>query len=181
MNSVAPISLETLSIGELSRSTGVNIETIRYYERIKILPTPPRTSSGRRVYGPPEIRSLTFIRRSRELGFTLDEIRALLAISAEDGNNTCGEVRQVAARHLADIRAKIADLRAMARVLSDAVQRCDAGEMPGCPLIDTLSTPFSTSGGRQPTPKSLRRDQMAKRLAGTHILTLRRTIRRMPK
>jgi len=163
MNSVAPISLETLSIGELSRSTGVNIETIRYYERIKILPTPPRTSSGRRVYGPPEIRSLTFIRRSRELGFTLDEIRALLAISAEDGNNTCGEVRQVA------------------RVLSDAVQRCDAGEMPGCPLIDTLSTPFSTSGGRQPTPKSLRRDQMAKRLAGTHILTLRRTIRRMPK
>jgi len=139
MNSVAPISLETLSIGELSRSTGVNIETIRYYERIKILPTPPRTSSGRRVYGPPEIRSLTFIRRSRELGFTLDEIRALLAISAEDGNNTCGEVRQVAARHLADIRAKIADLRAMARVLADAVQRCDAGEMPGCPLIDKLS------------------------------------------
>jgi MerR family mercuric resistance operon transcriptional regulator len=57
---------------------------------------------------------------------------------AEDGNNTCGEVRQVAARHLADIRAKIADLRAMARVLSDAVQRCDAGKMPGCPLIDTL-------------------------------------------
>ena len=130
MHSVARTSLETLSIGELSRSTGVNIETIRYYERIKILPTPPRTSSGRRVYGPPEIRSLTFIRRSRELGFTLDEIRALLAISAADGNNTCGEVRQVAARHLADIRAKIADLRAMARVLSDAVQRCDAGEMP---------------------------------------------------
>jgi len=61
-------------------------------------------------------------------------------------------------------------------VLSDAVQRCDAGEMPGCPLIDTLSTPFSTSGGRQPT-----RDQMAKRLAGTHISTPRRTIRRMPE
>jgi len=139
MNSVAPISLETLSIGELSRRTGVNIETIRYYERIKMLPAPPRTSNGRRVYGPTEIRSLTFIRRSRELGFTLDEIRALLAISAEDGNNTCGEVRQVAARHLADIRAKIADLRAMARVLADAVQRCDAGEMPGCPLIDKLS------------------------------------------
>jgi MerR family mercuric resistance operon transcriptional regulator len=132
MRSVAPTFLETLSIGELSRRTGVNIETIRYYERIKMLPAPPRTSSGRRVYGPAEIRSLTFIRRSRELGFTLDEIRALLAISAEDGNNPCGEVRQIAARHLAD-------LRAMARVLSDAVQRCDAGEMPGCPLIDTLS------------------------------------------
>ena len=139
MHSVARTSLETLSIGELSRRTGVNIETIRYYERIKMLPAPPRTSSGRRVYGPTEIRSLTFIRRSRELGFTLDEIRALLAFSAEDGNNSCGEVRKVAARHLADIRAKIVDLRAMARVLLDAVRRCDAGEMPGCPLIDTLS------------------------------------------
>ena len=139
MRSVAPISPGSLSIGELSRRTGVNIETIRYYERIKMLPAPPRTSNGRRVYGPTEIRSLTFIRRSRELGFTLDEIRALLALSAADGKNTCGEVRQVAARHLADIRAKIVDLRAMARVLSDAVQRCDADETPGCPLIDTLS------------------------------------------
>src|SRR6516162_9540140 len=76
MRSVAPTPSETLSIGELSRRTGVNIETIRYYERIKMLPAPPRTSNGRRVYGPTEIRSLTFIRRSRELGFTLDEIRA---------------------------------------------------------------------------------------------------------
>ena len=138
MRSVAPISPGSLSIGELSRRTGVNIETIRYYERVKMLPAPPRTSSGRRVYGPTEMRSLAFIRRSRELGFTLDEIRALLALSTEVGKNTCGEVREVAARHLADIRAKILDLRAMARVLADAVQRCDAGEMPGCPLIDTL-------------------------------------------
>ena len=131
MRSVARTSPETLSIGELSRRTGVNIETIRYYERVKMLPAPLRTSNGRRVYGPTEIRSLTFIRRSRELGFTLDEIRALLALSVADGKNTCDEVRQVAARHLADIRTKIADLRAMARVLADAVQRCDVGEMPG--------------------------------------------------
>src|SRR5215468_3013421 len=82
MRSVGSTSLETLSIGELSSRTGVNIETIRYYERIKMLPAPPRTSSGRRIYGPTEIRSLTFIRRSRELGLTLDEIRALLALSA---------------------------------------------------------------------------------------------------
>ena len=139
MRSGAPTSPETLSIGELSRRTGVNIETIRYYERIKMLAAPPRTSSGRRVYGPTEIRNLAFIRRSRELGFTLDEIRALLALSAANGENTCSEVREVAARHLADIRAKIVDLRAMARVLLDAVRRCDAGETPGCPLIDTLS------------------------------------------
>jgi MerR family mercuric resistance operon transcriptional regulator len=139
MRTVTPRSPAALSIGELSRRTGVNIETIRYYERIKMMPAPPRTASGRRVYGPAETRSLAFIRRSRELGFTLEEIRALLALSADDGKNTCADVRQLAASHLADIRAKIADLRAMASVLSDAVRRCDAGELPGCPLIDALS------------------------------------------
>jgi MerR family transcriptional regulator, mercuric resistance operon regulatory protein len=140
MSSVIPQqSPAALSIGGLSRRTGVNIETIRYYERIKMLPAPPRTASGRRVYGPAETRSLTFVRRSRELGFALEEIRVLLALSIDDGKNTCAEVRELAARHLADVRAKIADLRAMARVLADAVRRCDAGEVPGCPLIDTLT------------------------------------------
>jgi len=139
MRSTASESPAALSIGELSRRTGVNIETIRYYERIKMLPAPPRTASGRRVYGAAETRSLAFIRRSRELGFTLEQVRALLALSADDGKNTCAEVRQLAARHLADVRAKIADLRAMASVLSDAVRRCDGGELPGCPLIDALS------------------------------------------
>jgi MerR family mercuric resistance operon transcriptional regulator len=139
MRSVAPRSPASLSIGELSRRSGVHIETIRYYERIRMLPAPPRTASGRRVYGPAETRSLAFIRRSRELGFALEEIRALLVLSADDGKNTCAEVRQLAASHLADVRAKIADLRAMASVLSDAVRRCDAGELPGCPLIDALS------------------------------------------
>ncbi len=139
MRSVAPPSPAAVSIGELSRRTGVNIETIRYYERIKMVPAPPRTASGRRVYGPAETRSLAFIRRSRELGFTLDEIRALLALSADDGENTCAEVRQLAAGHLADVRAKIADLRDMERVLANAVRGCDAGELPGCPLIDSLS------------------------------------------
>jgi MerR family mercuric resistance operon transcriptional regulator len=74
------------------------------------------------------------------LGFTLDEVRALLALSADQTEDTCAEVRHVAVGHLMDVRAKIADLRAMERVLSDAVRRCDAGEPPGCPLIDTLSS-----------------------------------------
>jgi MerR family mercuric resistance operon transcriptional regulator len=128
-----------LSIGELSRRTRVNIETIRYYERIKMLPAPPRTAAGRRVYGPAETRTLAFIRRSRELGFTLGEIRALLALSVEGGQGSCAEVRELAAAHLAEVRAKIADLRAMERVLADAVRRCDAGEAPGCPVLDALS------------------------------------------
>ena len=129
-----------LTIGALSRRTGVNIETIRYYERINMLPHPPRTASGRRVYGDVETRTLSFIRRARELGFTLDEIRALLALSVERGREACAEVRDLAADHLGDVRAKIADLRAMERVLADAVRRCDAGEAAGCPLIDALSS-----------------------------------------
>jgi MerR family mercuric resistance operon transcriptional regulator len=139
MRSAVP-SNSALSIGELSRRTGVNIETIRYYERINMLPHPPRTASGRRVYGDVETRTLSFIRRARELGFTLDEIRALLALSVERGREACAEVRDLAADHLGDVRAKIADLRAMERVLADAVRRCDAGEAAGCPLIDALSS-----------------------------------------
>jgi MerR family mercuric resistance operon transcriptional regulator len=100
---------------------------------------PARTASGRRVYGPGETRTLAFIRRSRELGFTLDEICALLALSVKNGQNACAEVRELSARHLGEVRAKIDDLRAMERVLADAVRRCDAGQAPGCPVIDALS------------------------------------------
>jgi MerR family mercuric resistance operon transcriptional regulator len=139
MRRAHPPPRATLSIGELSRRTGVNIETIRYYERIRMLPAPPRSANGRRVYRLVETRTLTFIRRSRELGFTLDEIRALLALAADNGANSCAEVRELAARHLADVDAKIADLRAIATVLSDVVRRCDGGELPGCLLIDALS------------------------------------------
>jgi MerR family mercuric resistance operon transcriptional regulator len=136
-----PLNAAALSIGGLSRQTGVKIETIRYYERIKMLPAPPRTASGRRVYGPAERQTLGFIRRSRELGFTLDEIRALLTLSAKDERNACVQVRAIAKAHLAEVRAKIADLRAMERVLAEAVRRCDADEAPGCPLIDALARP----------------------------------------
>ena len=140
MRSAAPLNAAA-SIGELSRLTGVNIETIRYYERINMMPHPPRTASGRRVYGEVETRTLSFIRRSRELGFTLDEIRALLALSAEQGQEVCADVRHLAANHLRDVRAKIADLRAMERILADAVRRCDEGESARFPLIDALSKP----------------------------------------
>src|ERR1700716_2744935 len=83
MPNITSSRAETFSIGELSKHSGVNIETIRYYERTKMLPAPPRTASGRRVYGPAEKRTLAFIRRSRDLGFTLEEIRALLALALQ--------------------------------------------------------------------------------------------------
>jgi MerR family mercuric resistance operon transcriptional regulator len=140
MRSAAPSNAASISIGELSRRSGVNIETIRYYERINMMPHPPRTASGRRAYGEMEGRSLAFIRRARELGFSLDEIRTLLALAAEGGHQACVEVRDLAARHLADVRAKIADLKVMEGVLADAVERCDQGEPTDCPLIDSLSS-----------------------------------------
>ena len=139
MPSPSPGHPADLSSGELSRHTKANIETIRYYERIKMLPAPPRTTSGRRVYGPGDRRTLAFIRRARELGFTLGEIRALLALSGGGAQEACPEVRELAATHLGEIRAKIADLTAMERALADAVRRCDAGEAPGCPVLDALS------------------------------------------
>ena len=90
------MATEKTSIGELSRLTGVNIETIRYYERIKMLPLPPRTASRRRVYDSTHLRILAFIRRSRELGFTLDEIRALIRLGGPE-KASCREVREIAA------------------------------------------------------------------------------------
>jgi MerR family transcriptional regulator, mercuric resistance operon regulatory protein len=128
-----------IQIGELSRRTGCNIETIRYYERISLLPAPARSAGHYRVYETADVRRLAFIRRARELGFTLDEVRTLLPLSANDAQGACAEVRELAARHLAEVRAKIADLRAMERVLADAVRRCAAGELPGCPVIEALS------------------------------------------
>ena len=128
-----------IRIGELARRTGCNIQTIRYYERVGLLPHPLRSAGRYRLYDTGDVRRLAFVRRARELGFTLDEVRALLALCADHSDSTCGEARQLAARHLADVRVKIADLRAIERALAEAVRRCDAGQVPGCPLIDTLS------------------------------------------
>ena len=130
---------DRIQIGELSRRTGGNPETIRYYERIGILPRPARSVARYRLYDSDDVRRLIFVRRARELGFTLEEVRALLAVSADLAEETCAEVRRLAAGHLDEIRAKIADLRAMERVLADAVRRCDAGESTRCPLIEALS------------------------------------------
>ena len=128
-----------IQIGELSKRTGCNIETIRYYERIALLPVPARSAGHYRLYDTDAVQRLAFIRRARELGFTLEEIRTLLSLSVRGGAGACADVRALAESHLAEVRGKIADLRAMERVLGDAVRRCAAGGMPGCPIIDALS------------------------------------------
>jgi MerR family mercuric resistance operon transcriptional regulator len=125
-------------IGVLSTETGVNIETIRYYERIGLMPTPPRTKGQQRIYDGDHLKRLTFIRRSRELGFSLDQIRALLGLSGRHAL-TCAEVKGLAEQHIADIRCKLKDLKRLERTLSDLAARCHGRRVPDCPILDALS------------------------------------------
>jgi MerR family transcriptional regulator, mercuric resistance operon regulatory protein len=139
MRSITVLRADGVPIGELSRRTGVNIETIRYYEKINMLPPPERTAGGHRVYGRQEARLLAFIRRGRELGFALDEIRALLDLGGP-GKASCAEVRVIAKRHLDDIRAKIDDLTKLERLLSRTVAKCSGKKVPDCPVLDILDS-----------------------------------------
>ena len=128
----------TFPIGVLSTETGVNIETIRYYERIGLVPAPPRTEGRQRIYDAQHLKRLNFIRRSRELGFSLDEIRALLGLAGKHAL-TCGEVRGLAEQHIAGIRSKVKDLKRLERILSDLAARCHGRRVPDCPIVDALS------------------------------------------
>lgn len=126
-----------VTIGGLSRKTGCNIETIRFYEKIGLLPKPLRTEGGHRVYGADQIKRLVFIRRSRELGFSLDDIRALLELV--DGRRyTCKQVKGVTDRHLASVRGKVADLRRLEKTLAAISAQCQGKQVPECPIIDAL-------------------------------------------
>lgn len=131
-----------LTIGALSRRSGVNIETIRYYERIQLIQKPPRTSGGHRSYDPAEVDHLLFIRRARVLGFGIKEIRALLALSV-CGANSCAEAREIAAAQLADVRAKQHDLVKLETILADTIAQCDARcrgpVVPACPVFEMLN------------------------------------------
>src|SRR5262249_41831852 len=137
MRAITALRADGVPIGELSRRTGVNIETIRYYEKIKMLPAPRRTAGGHPVYGAQETRVLAFIRRGRELGFTLAEVRALLDL-AGPGRTSCAAVRTIAKHHLDGIRAIINDLTMLERLLGRAVARCSGRKVPDCPVLDIL-------------------------------------------
>ena len=126
-----------LAIGALARRTGCKVETIRYYERIGILPAPPRNSGGQRRYRAWHLKRLNFVRRARDLGFTLADVRGLLRLVDEQGHG-CDEVRTMALGHLSAVRARLADLKAMEAVLDEMVARCEGGKVPDCPIIDAL-------------------------------------------
>lgn len=128
---------ELFPIGILSRHSGVNIETVRYYERSGLLPRPARSTGGHRLYQQRDVDRLRFIRRARDLGFSLDEVRRLLDL-ANQKSRSCRRVHDLAAEHLAEVRTKIADLHRMEHVLDTMVKTCERGTLPECPLLDTL-------------------------------------------
>ena len=126
-----------LSRGILAKRSGVNSETIRYYEKIELMPDPVRSEGGHRIYNDTHLRRLLFIRRCRELGFTLEEISGLLEL-VDKGDYTCAEVRDRTTVHLDDVRKKIRDLQKMQRTLKTMISQCDGGLVPECPIIDAL-------------------------------------------
>lgn len=129
--------MQRMTRGVIAKRTGVNIETVRYYERIGLLPAPPRSEGGHRIYDEDLVRRLHFIRRSRELGFTLDEVRGLLRL-VDGGDYTCGEVEALTSAHLGEVRRKLADLKRLEKVLREMVAGCKGGEVPECPVIEAL-------------------------------------------
>ena len=125
---------------DLARATGCNLETIRYYESIRIMPDPPRSARNYRTYDQSHVARLRFVMRARDLGFTLNEIRSLLNL-VDGGIQTCAEVQVMAREHLDNVRAKIHDLKRIEGVLSQTLTQCSGRDVPECAVIDALSGP----------------------------------------
>jgi len=125
------------AIGEVSKRTGINIETVRYYERIELMPKPDRTAGGNRQYNQEQLKQLFFIKRARELGFSIREIKGLLSM-ALNTEFTCAEVHEITTEHLTTVQEKIASLQRLETVLKDMAAECSQGDVPDCPILDTL-------------------------------------------
>ena len=133
----------SLSRGTLAKQSGVNSETIRFYEKKGLMPDPQRSAGGHRIYAQSHLKRLSFIRRIRALGFTIREVHDLLDL-VDSEEYTCAEVRDRTVDHLRDVEQKLRDLQNMKRTLSSMVSKCDGGLVPECPIIDAL---FDTQQG----------------------------------
>lgn len=128
---------EGLSSGQVARKAGVNIETLRYYERRRLLPLPPRTEGGYRVYPPEAVRQVRFIKRAQGLGFTLEEIQELLRLS-QAGTGRCRDVRERVQQKIASIDEKVRQLQHMRAALTTLASTCSGSMAPECPILDEL-------------------------------------------
>jgi MerR family transcriptional regulator, mercuric resistance operon regulatory protein len=126
-----------ITIGQLAKAAGVNLETVRYYERIGLIAKPARTSGGQRCYSGEDARHLAFVRRARELGFSIDDIRALLKL-ATPGKQSCAEVQSIASAHLTNVQIKLADLARLEKILAATVDQCGGAARAACPILEML-------------------------------------------
>lgn len=130
----------TLTIGKVARISGVGIETIRFYEREGLIPEPPRRESGYRQYPPATIDRIHFVKRAKDLGFTLAEIRELLNLSVGRGT-TCADVRRKAVEKISEVDAKISDLRRIRKALHRLTGQCRGkGPVSECPIVENLES-----------------------------------------
>lgn len=127
-----------MNIGEAAKETGVSAKMIRYYESIGLIGRANRTQSGYRLYGSREIHSLRFIRRARDLGFSIEDIRDLLTLW-EDRSRSSAEVKAIALGHIDDLDRRVAEMQAMAATLRTLAQSCHGDERPDCPILVDLS------------------------------------------
>ncbi|CAO4143369.1 Cu(I)-responsive transcriptional regulator [Methylorubrum aminovorans] len=132
------MSNRSATIGEAARATGVSAKMIRYYEETGLLGPADRTASGYRVYGESDLHALRFVRRARDLGFSMREIADLLALW-QDRSRASAAVKAVALDHVADLRRRIGELEAMARTLEHLAERCCGDDRPDCPILDDLA------------------------------------------
>ena len=129
-----------MKISTVAANSGCNLETIRYYERIGLMPPPERTPNGYREYSEADVEQLRFISRGRGLGFSLQEIRSLLRLAQAPGIS-CSEVDQLARKHLDDILVRLKDLQRMARELERTIDHCGGGQRGECTILDSLRQP----------------------------------------
>ncbi|MBX3431510.1 MAG: helix-turn-helix domain-containing protein [Hyphomonadaceae bacterium] len=127
-----------LSIGEVSRKTGLKVPTIRFYEQEGLVRAPPRTQSGRRLYSDSDVRRLSFVRHARSLGFELPDIRSLLDL-ADHPLRPCGDADRIASKNLETVRQRIEQLRALEQELSRMIVACEGGPASECRIIESLS------------------------------------------
>lgn len=132
-----------MNIGEVSRASGVSTKMIRYYETIGLIPPADRSESGYRNYGDTDVHTLRFIRRSRDLGFTVEQMADLLALW-RDRSRASGEVKKIALEHVEILERKAEELKAMSRTLKHLAAHCHGDERPDCPILDDLAEAGST-------------------------------------
>ena len=129
---------DSLGIGDLARATATKVETIRYYERTGLLPPPPRTAGNYRAYGQHHLGRLSFIRRARDLGFSIEQVKALLDL-ADQRERSCDAVDTIAREHLSEVERKLADLTALRRELTTLIGQCRHGTVAECRIIEVLA------------------------------------------